>query len=359
MSDEREKEIEIVSEAAKTMSAVGSSLGGEARALVLSKEERVSIARKAAQARWGKHSPRETPLPKATHAGTLKIGEIEIPCAVLDNGMRVLTQRGVYGALGRSTRTGSLSKKDGAQQLPRFLAPDNLSPYISEELRRASTPIVFTPISSGNPAYGYPAELLPKICEVYLKARAANALQTQQRNLAIRAEILVRGLAIIGIVALVDEATGYQDARTKDALAKILEQFIAKELRPWVKTFQDDFYKEIFRLKNWPYREESFRKRPGVVGKYTNNIIYERLAPGVLAELRIVSERHENGRLKHKYFQRLTEETGHPKLKEHIAAVTALMRVSDSWEQFKKLLQRALPAYNTNLDLPFPEENEI
>lgn len=37
---------------------------------------------------------------------------------------------------------------------------------------------------------------------------------------------------------------GDQDLRARDALAKILEAFVAKEIRKWVKTFPVEFYKE-------------------------------------------------------------------------------------------------------------------
>jgi hypothetical protein len=74
------------------------------------------------------------------------------------------------------------------------------------------------------------------------------------------------------------EATGYQDKRTKEALAQILEDFIAKELRPWIKTFPDDYYKEIFRLNRWPFIESGIKKRPSVVGAWTNDVVEELLS---------------------------------------------------------------------------------
>ncbi len=39
-------------------------------------------------------------LPKATHTGKLKIGDIVIPCAVLDNGVRILSEHGITTAFG-------------------------------------------------------------------------------------------------------------------------------------------------------------------------------------------------------------------------------------------------------------------
>jgi len=64
---------------------------------------------------------------------------------------------------------------------------------------------------------------LPKVCEVYLEARKANALLPSQKHIAERAEILIRGLATVGIIALIDEATGYQQLREERALATILD----------------------------------------------------------------------------------------------------------------------------------------
>jgi len=170
-------------------------------------------------------------------------------------------------------------------------------------------------------------------------------LRGRQSEFAVQAEILIRGLAEVGIIALVDEATGYQKDRAKAALAEILEKFVAKELQGWTRTFPIEFYENIFRLQNWPFNPKSVR-RPSVIGHYTNNIVYKRLAPGVLKELRQKNP-IVDGRRKHKLFQWLTGDVGHPKLKSHIDGVLALMRVSDTWEEFKKLVKKAYPIIET------------
>src|SRR5690606_38364207 len=149
----------------------------------------------------------------------------------------------------------------------------------SRDLYVTSSQIEFR-LPSGQKAFGYNAELLPQVCEVYLKARDANQLNKSQIHVAKQADILMRGLATVGIVALVDEATGYQRDRASDALAKILEQFIAKELQPWVHTFPDVFYEELFRLRGLEFPKETV-KRPQYFGHLTNDIIYDRIAPGV------------------------------------------------------------------------------
>jgi hypothetical protein len=59
--------------------------------------------------------------------------------------------------------------------------------------------------------------------------------------------------------------TGYEKVRPAEALALILEKFIAKELRPWVRTFPVEFYRQIYRLSGWEFTEDK-NARPGVIG---------------------------------------------------------------------------------------------
>lgn len=158
----------------------------------------------------------------------------------------------------------------------------------------------------------------------------------------------------MGILALVDEATGYQEFRQRDALAKILERFVAKELRPWIRTFPVDFYQQIYRLNGWEFDKDS-NSRPGVIGHWTTNIIYKRLAPGVWEELNRIAARNDKGKLKHKLFQRLTDEVGHPKVREHLAAVIMLMKYSPSWSVFMERLDHEFPQWGSTMMLPFPE----
>jgi hypothetical protein len=147
--------------------------------------------------------------------------------------------------------------------------------------------------------------------------------------------------------------TGFQDFRARDALAKILEAFVAKEIRKWVKTLEPEFYKEMFRLRDIPYSASP--RRPQYIGHLTNDLVYSRLAPGVLEELKRLTPRDDQGRPKARLFQHLTEDLGHPRLREHLSAVTALMKASDEWAQFMRALNRALPIFGTTMALPFKE----
>lgn len=328
----------------------GRAKGGLVRAKRLSPEERSAIAKKAADARWSR-SVSEAVC--GSPEQPLRIGEIEIECYVLDDGRRVLTQASFLQALGRHRKANVRREGGGEEQLPAILQGKAINPYISPEVREKSRPITFK-LPNGGRASGYDAELLPAVCEIYLQANDDIALPKNQEHVARQAAILVRGLARVGIIALVDEATGYQELRTKDALARILEAYIDKELNAWVSTFPADFYRELFRLRGLDYDSGSV-KRPQYFGRLTNNIVYERLAPGVLDELRVIVPKDEQGRRRHKFFQRLTSNVGYPKLREHLGSVVTLMKLSDDYDSFKQKLDQIHPRVGDTLQLPFDD----
>jgi hypothetical protein len=235
--------------------------------------------------------------------------------------------------------------------MPLYLAFKNLLPFVVKHLGEVHVkPLKYRTLTGGI-GHGIAANLIPKICSIWLDARRAGVLGVRQEKIAENAEMLLRGLAEVGIVALVDEATGYQKDRAKDALASILEAFIAKELQPWIQTFPTDYYQELFRLRGLEFPKSSV-KRPQYFGVLTNDIVYKRLAPGVLEELKRVTPRNEDGRPKAKYFQSLTNNTGYPKLREHLGKVVMMMQLSENYQDFKMKLEKFLPRYGAQLLLP-------
>lgn len=333
----------------------GKAKGGVARAEKLTAEERSAIARKGALAKQAnKDLPR---LPKAifgSRESPLTIGNLAVDCYVLEDGTRVLTQESFLTVLGRAAKAkGGHGVRTGVDNLPPFLAAGNLKSLIDKEISRSTTPIEFLS-PTGAKVYGYAAELLPEVCRVYLSARDVGTLLPSQIHIAERADMLVRALASIGIVALVDEATGYQEVRDKKALSALLDKYLLQEFAKWAKRFPDTFYKEMFRLRGWVYPSISGGK-PGVVGRFTMDIVYQRLAPGLVKELGIRNPKEESGRRKAAHHQWLTEDVGHPALSEHIHAVTGLMRAADDWEQFKRMLDRSFPVKGDQLPLAFEE----
>jgi hypothetical protein len=318
-------------------------MGGKARAEALSDEQKKAIAKKAADARWK--------LPKATHEGAIPLANKEIPCAVLEDGTRLLTQGGFLKALGRAEKAkgGQGSSVDG--MIP-FLAANNLKRFITNELERSTNPIKFR-TASGVVAFGYNAEILPMVCEVYLDARDAGALHPSQEKIATAADLIVRGLARVGIIALIDEATGYQEVRDRIALAQILEKYLITEgYRKWERMFQLDYYRELFRLRGWEFSPTS-TARPALIGKLTNNLVYDRLQPGILAKLQELNPKDESGNRKRRHHQYFTGEIGIPELREHLSNVVILMKASHSWTQFMDLIDTAKPRLGDTLRLPF------
>lgn len=346
------------SEHARALAELGAAKGGRARAKALSPEERSEIARYAAERRWGKSV---SSVPRATHAGVLTIGEMTIPCAVLDDGTRVLSERGVTKALG-GKRGGAHWRRmresgDGAN-LPVYLSANNIRPFIDNELAVAlSRPIIYRPVGGGSLGKGVNATLLPRICNVLLKARDAKALVPSQMKIAGASDMLMRGLAHVGIIALVDEATGYQADRAKDELIKILEAYISKELLPWTRRFPPEFFQEIYRLQGWQFREGHLRG-PRFVGKLINQLVYEKLPPGVLGELQKRNPVQDYGYRRHKHHQFLTPDIGNPNLEKQIVAVMTLMRASDDKLTFKHLFERAFPQRGQQLALDLGKDEE-
>jgi hypothetical protein len=344
LMDDNEKNDIDMKAAAKAFSQLGASKGGEARAKKLSPEERREIARQAAAARWGN----DENVPQAIHGSPdrpLRIGNVEIGCYVLEDRTRVLSQGQFLQALGRHPKA-NVRREGDEEQLPAILQGKSINPFITKELIAKSRPIKFrTP--NGVLASGYRAELLPHVCEIYLKAREAGTLDSQQRHVAKQAEILIRGLANIGIIALVDEATGYQRSRERDELAKILEAFVAKEIQKWLKTFDLEFYELMCELRGEPL--ERAKKRPAYFGKLTNNLVYQRLAPGVLEKLREVNPVTETGRRKTTHHRFLTPDIGHPKLKEHLSSVMSAMKFAKhlgmKWKDFMRAIDKTHPKY--------------
>lgn len=315
--------------------------GGKARAERLTKEQKTEIARRAAEARWGK-----APMPVATHEGVLKLGGFELPCYVLEDGARVFARIQFIQAIGRKGKAKGGRRYDQEFNLPVFLTAENLKPFIPSDLAENSAAIPFvTP--TGKEAIGYRAEFMPEVCGVFMDAQDAGVLHKNQIHIAQRCKILIRAFAQVGIIALVDEATGYQRDRARDELAKILEAFVAKEIQKWIKTFDLEFYELICELRGEPL--DRVKSRPPYFGKITNNLVYCRLAPGVLEQLKKMSPTDEKGRRKTKLFQGLTPDIGHPKLREHLAGITSAMKMAKAqgmeWEPFLKILDKTHPKH--------------
>ncbi len=303
----------------------------------------------------GREQPASLKILAGSPERPLRIGEMAIPCYVLEGEIRVVSQGGLLTAIGRSRtpRQKPLRSSD-VVSVPVFLASSNLKPFITNELRTLLDVVNFRLNPGGHLIHGYRAELLQKVCEVYLAAREAQVLRADQFHVAQQCEVLIRGFAHVGLAALIDEVTGYQQMRAERALAKILDEFIDKQYNPWTNTFGLDFSLGIARLRGWEPAEQG--RYPRAMAQYINDFVYARLEQGVLDELREKNPMLPNRRRKVKHHQWLTRDIGHPRLREHIFTLLAFMRAAPNWGTFKRNVERAFPVFHENLHLPLEEE---
>ena len=236
----------------------------------------------------------------------LQLGELSIPCYVLEDGTRVFSGRGIQKILGSTATSG--------KWLEKFVNSDEISPYlavkktgISSVLDKLSSPIKFYRPSAGgsqSETYGYEVTLLIDICDAIISSSETGKFNDE--SIIKNANIIIRAVAKVGIIALVDEATGYdkEKKRAKDELQKFLTQFLSDEASKWVKTFEDSFFEMIYKMRGWNWNMTN--KRPGVVGQWINNIVYERIAPLTLSTLNDKNPKNEKGYRKDKHHQFFT-----------------------------------------------------
>jgi P63C domain len=304
--------------------------GGRARSEKLSREQRTEIARQGGLAR-GQMAQRDmSTIPWAVAEGELRIGEASFRCAVLENGKRVLTQDGVLQALGRS-RTAKGGEGASVDEGPSFLRAKNLKPFVSNELEVSTRTIIYKPKLGGYTpnkgwlaiAYGQDAEVLPAILDVFVRAQQAGVLHHTQSHIAEQAVRLLGALPKIAMVALVDEATGYQQVRAHDELQQILSAYILPEHRPWLgAVLPIEFTKEVYRVYGWSYSSDN--RGPRYASKLIRKLIYEPMPSPVLPELDRVNPPNAKWQRKRKHHQHLTDETGLAHFKSQLAGVTLL-----------------------------------
>ena len=272
---------------------------------------------------------------KIIHEGEIILNETIIPCYILDDGTRVLSGNAMQNAL----KLQEDNEKKSGTRLARYLNQKTLNPFIYQ----GKSPGHYNPIEcykGTQKINGYEATILADICEAFLEARNNINLSTRQKIIADQCEILIRGFARVGIVALIDEATGYQYERERFELQKILNAYVSDEILKWQLTFTDDFYKEIFRLWNLPFIPKYIKNKPSFIGKLTVKYIYDQMPKGVIEKVKDNIGKTEKGNWKYRWHQSLTSDIGREHLRKQIIEVTTLMSISESKEQFNYLFKK-------------------
>jgi hypothetical protein len=324
--------------AAAAMGRIGGRKGGRVRAQRLSPEERRASAQKAAVMRWAKPPtelvhPEATdealmsgnedmppPSPFAKFKGELSLGGTPIDCYVLDTGDRVISLRAVV-----KTLTGV-----DASNLGDYIGVQALKPFVNSDLVLGETRDFHIPGTQLR-GRGIIAERFIEILNGYVKALEAGALATdRQREIAIKCSIVLGACAKVGLIALIDEATGYQYERAEDALQIKLRAFIADELRAWEKTFPDDLWEQFGRLTNW---KGSLHSRPKWWGHLVMELIYHAIDPDIARYLKENKPKPYHGQ---NYHQWLTEDIGLRALIPHIYELIGVAKTCQDMRELKE-----------------------
>ncbi len=264
------------------------------------------------------------------HEGEIILGETVIPCYVLEDGTRVLSGNAMQNALHLQEEN---DNKSGTR-LARYISQKTLEPFLykGKEVGHYEPIECYRGTQKIN---GFEATVLADICDAFLEARKEIKLSPRQKIIADQCEILIRGFARVGIIALIDEATGYQYDRERFELEKILNAYISDEILKWQLTFSDDFYKEIYKLWGLPFIPKYIKNKPSFIGKLTTKYIYERLPDGVMEKIKEKTGKTQKGNWKYKWHQSLTPEIGREHLKKQIIEVTTLMSISKNKAEFE------------------------
>jgi hypothetical protein len=99
------------------------------------------------------------------------------------------------------------------------------------------------------------------------------------------------------------------------------------------------------------FSPEEGKLKPSYVGHWTNDVVYSRLAPGVLKKLREVNPKNPTGHRLRKHHQHLTEDVGVPELQQHLSNLTFLMKGCQTWSEFKQRLDIAAPKFGDTMSL--------
>jgi len=274
---------------------------------------------------------------KIKYEGELDLNGFVIPCYVLEDGTRILSGRGMQEAL-KMVDESEDNKPTSGTRLTRYLEQKSLLPYIYA----GKSVDHFKPLEcvrgDKQKISGYEATVLADICDGFLDARKHIKLSSRQKIIADQCELLIRAFARVGIIALVDEATGYQYDREKKELQAVFKAFVSDEILTWQRAFHLGFYKEIFRLWNIPFTEKNIRNKPLFLGHLTNRLVYKNMPKGVfvLDKLKKKTPKNEKGDFKYRLHQSLTKDIGREALKKVIYSVETLASISENRVEFEK-----------------------
>lgn len=266
----------------------------------------------------------------------LKFGDTTIECYVIQDQRRVLMSSDVQRAIGLADGG---SMVPGRTRLAQFASGERISRFLSPKALAAFSEPIKIKKPNGQEVLAFEAEQFPELCQAVVEAARFGVLQDQQLFIAHQCEVILSALQRIGIVALVDEATGFQKFRQEDELQKILEAYVLAEHRPWVRSVPSDFFRELFRVFGWKYVDST--KGPRYAGKLVRLLIYKNLPQPVLPKLDELNPHDAKWQRKKRHHQLLTDSIGLQHFKSQLVGVMALPRASNNKSEFMRLYKKA------------------
>lgn len=262
------------------------------------------------------HAAGATDRPRAIAKGALSIFDPPVPCHVLADGRRVLGARGVQRALAGVTENGHFG---------RFLA------RISSE----NSPVEVGPISfvaQGGVHLGITAEDFQRLLSAVVDLAFKGPVHAARQHIVANARRMEKALVGVGLVALIDEATGYQKERPDNALAQLFKQYLLDECGKWSLEFREPFYTHLARVYRHAYTPGQ-STRPAFFRGFTWRYVYGVLPPEVRAELQVRNPNPHEGTVRH--HQHLTP-AAKAIVRGHILRLTTVLRQSRDAFDFKR-----------------------
>lgn len=143
---------------------------------------------------------------------------------------------------------------------------------------------------NGRTGLWYDANSIPILCDLYIEAEARGFISQGQEHVLKRTKILLRSLAKVGITALIDEATNYQDQSGKNELQLLLSKYITEYLQPYSNEFPAEYFENLFRLYGIPYDPTTSRS-PRYFAQFNLKYVYNMLAPNTVDEIERYNQR--------------------------------------------------------------------
>jgi hypothetical protein len=326
------------SSAGRELGRLGAKKGGRARARSLTPAERSEIARRAVRARWAKSGkvltapgedvPPVEELARSLFRGPLTVAGIEFEGHVLSDGRRALGEDGVVGAFTGGADSGDL---------------DRVLRKLPDVGRRPPTVSFRVPGRPGTTA-GFEAGAVIAIADLFLSARATGPMKKQPARAAVVAESIVRAAAVVGIVGLVDDATGYARVKTKQSTQRTLQAFIAEDVGQWASRFPKEFWDELARLEGGA----SSKQRSVGWARHVMLFVYDAIDPDVGRELR----RPPGDPAFRPTIPQWLHDVGGGRIDSQMASIVSGMHRCDDMDDFSAMFAKVLHKGPSHMPLP-------